>query len=122
MPTYLELLGSKTPIPALDGVSLVAEMRSPASVPLAARDVIVDLPEDEYNERRRALVHGTTKLISFGNDVRYSMFDLEADPHEADDLFRKKPELAAEMKRLYKEGSKRIIESPPRGGIPSHTR
>ena len=120
-PTYIELLGAK-PSAALPGTSLVAELRSAKTEPPAARDVIVDLPEDEYNERRRALVHGSTKLIAFGNDVRFALYDLEADPREADDLSRKRPELAAEMRLLYKEASKRIIESPPRGGIPKHER
>ena len=113
-PTFIELLGGR-PIASLPGTSLVEELRGGAA---PARDVIVDLPEDEYNERRRALVHGRTKLIAFGADVRFALFDLEADPREAEDLIRKRPELAVEMKQLYKDASKRIIESPPKGGIP----
>ena len=121
-PTFLELLGAK-PIASLQGTSLVGELRSSAPVAAtAARDVIVDLPEDEYNERRRALIHGHTKLIAFGNDVRFAIYDLESDPREADDLLRKRPELAAEMKRLYKEASKRIVDVAPRGGIPGRDR
>ena len=117
-PTFVELLGGK-PIASLPGTSLVAEVNGGAS---AERDVIVDLPEDEYNERRRALVHGKVKLIAFGNDARFALYDVEADPREADDLMRKRPELAAEMKQLYKEASKRIVESPPKGGIPKKDR
>ncbi len=117
-PTVLELLGA-APIRALHGTSLVPELRGAAPLP---RDVIVDLPEDEYNERRRALVHEGTKLIAFGNDVRFALYDLEADPREADDLVRKRPELADEMRRRYKEASKAIVEIAPRGGIPTHDR
>jgi arylsulfatase A-like enzyme len=117
-PTFVELLGAK-PIEALRGTSLVAELRGGEA---ASRDVISDLPEDEYNERRRTLVHEKTKLIAFGNDVRFALYDLEADPKESDDLIRKRPELAEEMRRRYKEASKRIVESPPRGGIPTHDR
>ena len=117
-PTFVELLGAK-PIASLPGTSLVGELHGAAP---SSRDVIVDLPEDEYNERRRALVHGKSKLIAFGNDVRFALYDLEADPREADDLMRKRPELAAEMRQLYKEASTRIIESAPKGGIPKKDR
>ncbi|MEA2746361.1 MAG: choline-sulfatase, partial [Myxococcales bacterium] len=85
-------------------------------------DVIADLPEDEYNERRRALIHNRTKIIAFGNDVRYALYDLEADPKESDDLMRKRPDLADEMRRRYKEASKGIVEVAPRGGVPTHDR
>ena len=53
--------------------------------------MIVDLPEDDYNERRRALIHDRTKLIAFGKDVRFALYDLEADPHEAKDLIVARP-------------------------------
>jgi choline-sulfatase len=115
-PTFVELLGAKN-VPALRGVSLVSELRGDL---VPARDVVIDLPEDEYNERRRALVHGQLKLIAFGKDVRFALFDLEADPKEADDLSRKRPELLTDMRERYKAASKRIVESPPKGGIPKH--
>jgi choline-sulfatase len=117
-PTVLELLGA-APIATLHGTSLVSELRGATP---GARDVIVDLPEDEYNERRRALVHEGTKLIAFGNDVRFALYDLEADPKEADDLVRKRPELADEMRHRYKEASKTIVDVAPRGGVPTHDR
>lgn len=115
MPTFVELLGAKgIPLP---GQSLVPELRGGEA---QARDVIVDLPEDEYNERRRALVHENLKIIAFGNDARFAVFDLAADPKEAEDLYRKRPELAEDMRRRYKDASARIKEMPPRGGIPKH--
>jgi arylsulfatase A-like enzyme len=115
-PTIAELLGA-TKVPQLPGTSLVREVVGEA-MPLEERDVIVDLPEDEHNERRRALVHGRTKLIAFGADLRFALYDLEADPRETEDLIVKKPELAAEMRRRYREACKRITDVPPRGGIP----
>jgi choline-sulfatase len=115
-PTFVDLLGAKG-VPELPGKSLVAEIADPKLVP-EERDVIVDLPEDDYNDRRRALIHGRTKLIAFGDDVRFSLFDLEADPAEATDLILKQRELASEMRRRYKDASKRIASVPPRGGIP----
>ncbi|MEZ4262156.1 MAG: sulfatase [Polyangiaceae bacterium] len=113
-PTIMELLGQK-PTEGLPGTSLVAELRG-ADAP--ARDVIIDLPEDKYNERRRALVRGHHKLIAFGNDARFSLFDLAADPREADDLYKKQPELAAQMRDAYREASKKLKDLPPVGGIP----
>jgi arylsulfatase A-like enzyme len=113
-PTILELVGAKN-VPDLPGTSLVEELFTGQG---EDRDVIVDLPEDDYNERRRALIHGRTKLIAFGSDVRFSLYDLEADPKESEDLMRKRPELAAEMRARYREASKRIKDVLPRGGIP----
>lgn len=117
-PTFVELLGA-SPIPTLHGTSLVSELRG-GDAP--SRDVIVDLPEDEYNERRRALVHDRTKLIAFGNDVRFALYDLEADPKEAEDLARKRPELLDEMRARYKDASKRLTALAPKGGIPVRDR
>lgn len=116
VPTFAELLGVPPPA-GLHGTSLVAELRG---APAPPRDVIVDLPEDEYNERRRALVHENLKLIAFGKDVRFALYDLAADPHEANDLSRKRPELQAEMRERYDRACKDIPESPPKGGIPRH--
>ncbi len=115
-PTFVELLGATTVSP-LPGKSLVSELRGGAVLP---RDVIVDLPEDEFNERRRALIHGPLKLISFGKDARFALYDLAADPKEATDLARTSPQQLAEMRALYKEISSTIVESPPKGGIPKH--
>ncbi|MFO0675404.1 MAG: sulfatase [Polyangiaceae bacterium] len=116
VPTILDALGQK-PDPSLAGTSLLPELRGESAPP---RDVIVDLPEDEYNERRRALVHGTKKLIAFGEDKWFALYDLAADPKEADDLARKDPKLLEEMKGLYKAASKRIEFVPPKNGIPRH--
>jgi len=124
MPTIIELLGAKD-TPKLPGTSLVGEMRTLNDKPTASldeRDVIVDLPEDDYNERRRALIHGKTKLIAFGEDARFALFDLESDPKEAKDLILTDKELAAEMRQRYRESKKRIVEIPPRGGIPGRDR
>jgi arylsulfatase A-like enzyme len=123
-PTVADLLGAKN-LPKLPGTSLVSELDTDASFDAGSpeeRDVIVDLPEDEHNDRRRALIHGRTKLIAFGEDVRFALFDLDADPREADDLVLKRPELAAEMRRRYREASKLIAFVPPRGGIPGKER
>ncbi len=126
-PTFVEWLGA-TPIQDLQGGSLSPEVGG-AVAPL--RDVISDLPEDEYNERRRALIHSSLspagaqtlfKLIAYGADTRFSLYNLTEDPKEATDLVRQQPSLFAEMRTLYREASARIKDIPPRGGIPSHAR
>ena len=116
VPTFADLLGA-TPPPNLRGTSLVPELRG-ASAP--DRDIVVDLPEDEFNERRRALVHDHWKIISFGNDARFSLFDLKADPKESNDLAKRRPDAFEELRVRYKEMSARIVESAPKGGIPKH--
>lgn len=118
MPTIADLLGAKD-MPALPGKSLLAEARGGEA---EARDVVCDLPEDDYNERRRALIYGDAKLLSFGNDQRFALFDLAADPKESDDLIAKDKERAAAMRARYKELGKRLVDVPPRGGIPKHAK
>jgi arylsulfatase A-like enzyme len=117
MPTIVDLLGARG-VPPLPGKSLVPEIRSNADGGLEERDVIVDLPEDDHNERRRALIAGDKKIIAFGNDVRFAIYDLSADPGEKVDLAAKDPDLYKAMRARYREASKKIVDVPPRGGIP----
>lgn len=115
-PTFRELLGV-APDATLPGKSLVPELFGGAA---EERDVIVDLPEDEYNERRRALLRRGKKLIAFGNDARFQLFDLVADPGERDDLAKKQPELLKEMREAYREASRGVAAVAPTGGVPKH--
>ncbi|MFO0639785.1 MAG: sulfatase-like hydrolase/transferase [Polyangiaceae bacterium] len=116
VPTFLELMGAKADT-TLPGTSLVAELRGAKAEP---RDVIVDLPEDEYNERRRALVHENLKLVAFGRDARFQLYDLAADPGENQDLAKTRKDLLDGMLERYKAASKALVEVAPRGGIPKH--
>jgi choline-sulfatase len=117
-PTILELLGAKK-IDSMHGTSLVSELHGGKAAP---RDVIVDLPEDDICERRRALIHDRWKIIAFGDDVRFSLFDLEEDPHEATDLYWKRRDVAQEMHQRYLDAGKAIHDVEPRGGYPSRQR
>jgi arylsulfatase A-like enzyme len=114
VPTFLELLGAPADT-TLPGTSLVSELRGGAAAP---RDVVVDLPEDEYNERRRALVHGRYKLVVSGNDARFQLFDLETDPGENQDLWKTKKDVADDMRDRYKKLP--LVDVAPKGGIPKH--
>lgn len=82
-PTILELLGVP-PAEGLEGTSLVPELRAGCdAAPCAERDIAIDLPATSDNEKRRALIHGKRKAISFGATGYVQLFDLAADPDEA---------------------------------------
>ena len=109
-PTFLELTGVPRE-PSFQGKSLVPEMYGK---PVEERDVIVDLPRTSDNDRRRALIHGKYKLLAFGDDDAFGLYDVVADPLEKDDLKRKDKTLFEEMKKLYKSAAIKDI-------CPKHT-
>ncbi len=115
-PTILALLGVDAKAPAsggatldLEGRSLVAEM-SGKEQPVE-RDVVLDLPMTSDNDKRRALVRGTSKVIAFGKEESLRLFDLAADPEEKAPITR--GEAFDEMARRYRELSKSVKEVPP---------
>jgi choline-sulfatase len=117
MPTIVELLGQPA-LPQATGRSFASELLGGAAGP--SRDVVCDLPRDDLNERRRSLLHDSWKLIAFGEDARYALFDLMTDPGEKVDLYWKRRDVAADMMKRYKDASRAIADVAPAGGIPSH--
>ncbi|MCC6216806.1 MAG: sulfatase [Polyangiaceae bacterium] len=111
-PTILELMG-QPPGEGLAGKSLVPEARGGVAEP---RPVLLDLPADSNNPERRALIDGTWKLLVFGRDQAFQLFDLAADPGESKDLARKRPEELARMKKLYGEVWGAVPRVKPFGG------
>ncbi|WP_437932238.1 sulfatase [Sorangium sp. So ce291] len=109
-PTILELTGAPAE-PSFPGKSLVPELHGATAEP---RDVIVDLPRTSDNDRRRALIHGQYKLIAYGDDDAFDLFDVVADPGELKDLEREQPSILEEMKALYKERSAAIKDVCPK--------
>ena len=109
-PTILELTGTPAE-PSFVGKSLVPELYGKAPEP---RDVIVDLPRTSDNDRRRALIHEQYKLIAWGDDLTWELFDIAADPAESKDL--KKSEKAAfeAMKARYKEAVGKLKDRCPK--------
>jgi choline-sulfatase len=81
-PTILDLFGV-APDPKFEGKSIVAEIYG---APAEPRDVVVDLPATSDNGKRRALIHGTEKLICFDADNFCKLFDIAKDPLERDPL------------------------------------
>ena len=115
-PTILALLGSK-PGASMQGSSLAMELAGGVAAP---RDVVCDLPQDEYNDKRRALVHDGWKLIAFNNDERFALYRLVDDPDEKVDLYAKEKDVAKDMLARFREASKAIKDVAPTGGIPKH--
>lgn len=109
-PTILELFGQQKD-PGMVGESLVSEVRGG---PTPARDVIVDLPRTSDNDRRRGLIRGKYKLLAFGDDNAFQLYDVVADPLEKDDLAKKEKSVFEEMKKAYLEDSKKIPEVCPK--------
>jgi choline-sulfatase len=108
-PTILDLLGVSHE--GMAGTSLVSELYGKTAP--EPRDVIVDLPRTSNNDRRRALVHDHYKLISFGDDVRYQLFDLDADPDESQPLNKVDRPKFLELVGLYKAEQQRINDVGP---------
>lgn len=109
-PTILELLATPAP-PELHGTSLVPELRG-ASPP--QRDIVLDLPRTSDGDRRRALIRGDFKLMSFGDDAAFRLYNLRTDPAESKDLRKAEPERFSEMLAAYRETQQRIVDRCPK--------
>ena len=108
-PTILELMGVSCDEQA--GVSLVPELyQKQAPEP---RDVIVDLPRTSNSDRRRAIIHDHYKIIAYGDDTYYQVFDLDADPGEMKSLEKSDRPKYDEMVALYKRKRKDIKDIGP---------
>lgn len=109
-PTILELTGAP-PEPSLAGKSLLGEVYG---APAEERDVIVDLPRTTDNDRRRALIRLPYKLIAWGDDAAWELFDIAADPGETIDVKRTNKDAFEDMKRRYKEAVSKIKDRCPK--------
>ncbi|WP_437971897.1 sulfatase [Sorangium sp. So ce260] len=109
-PTILELTGAP-PEPSFPGKSLVPELYGASA---EQRDVIVDLPRTSDNDRRRALINGRHKLIAYGDDDAFELFDVVADPGETKDLKREQSAVFEAMKAIYRERSAAIKDVCPK--------
>lgn len=108
-PTICELLGV-APAPSFAGKSLVPELLGAEAEP---RDVVLDLPMTSDNDKRRAIVRGTKKVIAYGATEVPVVYDLETDPKEERPIGR--GELFTEMATHYRNLSKTIKEVTPYG-------
>ncbi len=108
-PTILDLMG--VPPSDMEGQSLVSEIYGKGEAP--PRDIVIDLPRTSDSDRRRAIIHDHYKLIAFGDDVRYQVFDIDADPEEAVSIQKTDRAKFDEMVALYKAKEKEIKDVGP---------
>jgi choline-sulfatase len=106
-PTILDFFGVAAPS-SFEGHSLAKEVYGGDA---AERDVIVDLPMTSNSSRRRALLHGTEKLICFDNDGFCRLYDLARDPLEQSPTMH--GDDWTDMKHRYDALLKGITEIPP---------
>lgn len=107
-PTICQLMGVEPDASAgFEGKSLVPEL---LGAPPEERDVVIDLPMTSDNDKRRAIVHGTTKVIAFGREEVLKVFDVGADPEETKELHG---EAYTSMATRYREHAKTVAEVPP---------
>ncbi len=104
--TILELLEVEAP-KEFRGKSLVGELYGAEA---EARDVFIDLPPTSDNDRRRAVVAGNKKVISFGAQGLKRVFDVVADPAEATPL--KRDDMGDALQR-FKAMDDAVKEIPP---------
>ncbi|MGO9712186.1 MAG: sulfatase [Polyangiaceae bacterium] len=108
-PTIVDLFGLPRE-PGFEGESLVPEIYG---APPNERDVVLDLPATSDSDRRRAIVHGHEKLIAFGEDQMYELFDLDADPTEEHPIT--KGDEFHDMVLRYRAFEKNVKDVPPYG-------
>jgi arylsulfatase A-like enzyme len=95
-PTLLGLAGIEPPSEmTLRGVSLLDAL---VGAPLPERVLYAETPRGPYNPPRSALVDWPLKLLYDAEGDRHQLFDLEVDPGEQADLYRKRPEPALRMR------------------------
>jgi arylsulfatase A-like enzyme len=111
-PTFAELAGISG-ISEFRGKSLVSELLGGA---VEERPVFVDLPRADLMDRKRAFIDGHYKLIVFGDNTSYELFDVSRDLEEKHDLAAEKPEVFSAMKQKYLDFMAKVPDTPVTGG------
>ena len=92
------------------GQSLLPEISGGRTSP--PRDIVIDMPYTDQTPRRRALIHGSFKLIVSENEPTHLLFDLGTDPGERHDLAAQRPEIVAELKARLRDASAKLPDYP----------
>lgn len=111
-PTVLELMQVPSD-PVFSGKSLVPELFGAAP---EARPVVLDLPADSNNPERRALIQGDYKLLTFGGNWRFDLYNLKDDPGETKNLAKAEPAKLEELKQLDQALWNKLPRVKPFGG------
>jgi arylsulfatase A-like enzyme len=100
--------------PAFRGKSLLPELYGG---PIDSRVIVADLARSDLMDRRRAVIDKTGyKLIGFGDDRSFQLYNLERDPNEEHDVSQTEPEQLQRMKQVYSDTSATIPVVPVVGG------
>jgi arylsulfatase A-like enzyme len=118
-PTIADLMGI-TPLEPWRGKSLLPEV---LGGPVEPRPVVTEMPRCDLVDRRRAVISGDYKLIAFGDDRSYQLYNVTRDFREEEELSAKEPEKLEAMKALYQKVSAeipvvRVVGSAPLKGAP----
>lgn len=117
LPTILEIVASAPVDPphALDGVSLVPLLRDPDSA-LKPRTLLWHYPHYHPGGATpyAALRDGDWKLIQFYESGRHELFNLRADPAEANNLAESEPERVTQLARALATAQGRVGAQWPR--------
>jgi len=104
-PTIAELMGIEAK-PPFRGRSLVSEV---FGAPIQKRVIVADLARSDLMDRRRAVIDEQGyKIIGFGDDTAFQLYNLEKDPWEKEELSKSEPAELERMKKIYQEQSTRI--------------
>ena len=99
-PTLLDLAGIEAPAGLTPrGRSLVPALLGETLPP---RPVYAETPRGPYNPPRAALVDWPWKVLYDAEGDRHQLFQLDVDPGEQNDLYRKEPEPALRMRGLLR--------------------
>ncbi len=111
-PTVLALLGVQPAPSAWRGRSLVDEV---CGADGGERDVWIDLARTSNNSRRRVLIHSNVKIIAYGENEHFDVFDLRTDPGELHPLRLTDPTAHADAVQRYRAGQAAIHPIEPYG-------
>ncbi len=114
-PTMADLMGLEAK-PAFRGDSLLPELFG--EIEPKEKRVVVDLPRADLMDRRRAVIADDWKIVGFGDDKSFMIFDLAKDPWEETDLAKEEPAKLEALKKIYAEESAKIPNTEVTGGPP----
>ena len=107
MATFVDLAGAPYPeeykgrrIVPYEGVSLLPVIRD--EKPVREKPLFWEW------QHGRAVRDGKWKLVKHGSDTPWSLFDMEADPSETQDLAASHPETVTRMNAMFEAWKKRV--------------
>ena len=115
LPTLAEISGGRRPKQALDGVSVVPELRNP-KVKRAPRPLFQHFPGylgggNENNWRAKpagCIEFNGWKLVEWFEDGRLELYHLDTDPGEQRNLAQERPSIAADLLRRMRDWRKEV--------------